>query len=135
MRRHVKGCGNYGKWDDDCPPNTKLKCPLIICRYEMGPTGRKVRKEQLLGTNDEAVAWELIKQMIVGGETKPAEPPKAVQQSVDDFLTLEKDRKVGESTLKSFRSSFAEIRSAIRMATTPLHSLSSPPDRIHPSRI
>ena len=103
IRRHVKGCGNYKKWDVDCPPNTKLKCPLIIVRYETGPSGRKVRKEQSLGTNDEAVAWQLINQMVVKGETKPAEPPKTVQQCIDGFLGLEAKRKIGASTLKSFR--------------------------------
>ena len=103
MRRHVKSCGNYKKWDVDCPPNTKLKCPLIIVRYEAGPSGRKIRKEQSLGTNDEAVAWQLINQMIVSGETKPAVPPKTVQQCVDVFLELEEDRKIKKSTLKSFR--------------------------------
>lgn len=50
----MKTCGNYRKWDVDCPPKTKLKCPLIIVRYETGPSGRKVRKEKSLGTNDEA---------------------------------------------------------------------------------
>ena len=92
MRRHVKSCGNYKKWDVDCPSNTKLKCPLIICRYESGPSGRKVRKEHALGTNDETVAWELINQMVTNGESKPAAPPKTVQQCIDGFLDLEKER-------------------------------------------
>jgi integrase len=103
IRRHVKTCGNYKKWDVDCPANTKLKCPLIIVRYETGPSGRKVRKEKSLGTNDEAVAWQLINQMVVNGDTKPAEPPKTVQQCIDGFLDLEAKRKIGASTLKSFR--------------------------------
>ena len=103
MRRHVKSCGNYEKWNVDCPPNTKLKCPLIVFRYETGPSGRKVRKEQSLGTNDEKVAWQLINQMTVSGETKPGKPPKTVQQCIDGFLELEEARKIKTSTLKSFR--------------------------------
>ena len=103
IRRHVKSCGNYGKWDVDCPAKTKLKCPLILVRYEPGPSGRKVRKEQSLRTNDEAVAWQLIHQMVVGGGNKPAAPPKTVKQCIDEFLDLEAKRKVGDSTLKSFR--------------------------------
>jgi hypothetical protein len=30
IRRHTRNCGNYGKWDVDCPSKTKLKCPLIV---------------------------------------------------------------------------------------------------------
>jgi hypothetical protein len=52
IRRHTKDCSRYG--------SKKLKCPLIIVRYEMGPSGWKIRKEQSLGTNDEKVAWDLI---------------------------------------------------------------------------
>lgn len=103
IRRHVQGCGNHGKWDVECPSKTKLKCPLIVIRYEMGPGGRKIRKEQSLRTNDESVAWELINRMVVSGETKPAEPPKTVRQCVDDYLDLEEKRGISESTLKSFR--------------------------------
>jgi len=103
IRRHVLGCGNHGKWDVECPPKTKLKCPLIVVRYEMGPGGRKIRKERSLKTNDESVAWELINRMVVSGETKPAEPPRTVQQCVDDYLDLEEKRGISESTLKSFR--------------------------------
>src|SRR5271157_5623476 len=103
IRRHVQGCGNHGKWYVECPPKTKLKCPLIVVRYEMGPGGRKIRKERSLKTNDESVAWELINRMVVSGETKPAEPPRTVQQCVDDYLDLEEKRGISESTLKSFR--------------------------------
>jgi len=69
----------------------------------MGPSGRKIRKEQSLGTNDEKVAWDLIKKMVTNGETKPAEPPKTVVQSIDGFLELEAGRGIAESTLRSFR--------------------------------
>jgi len=68
-----------------------------------GRAVRKVRKEKSLGTNDEAVAWQLINQMVVNGDTKPAEPPKTVQQCIDGFLDLEAKRKIGAATLKSFR--------------------------------
>ena len=47
IRRHTRNCGNYGKWDVDCPSKTKLKCPLIVVRYEMGP-GRTHPLEGLL---------------------------------------------------------------------------------------
>jgi hypothetical protein len=103
IRRHTRNCGNYGKWDVDCPSKTKLKCPLIVVRYEMGPGGRKIRKEQALKTNDEAVAWQLINQMVVSGETRPTDPPKTVTQCIDEYLELEAKRGIGESTLKSFR--------------------------------
>jgi hypothetical protein len=88
LRRHVKSCGHSGRWDVECPPNTKLKCPLIVARYEIGPSGRKNRKEQSLGTNDETVAWQLINQMVVSGDSKPAEPPRTVKQCIDGFLDL-----------------------------------------------
>jgi hypothetical protein len=87
----------------DCPTSTKLKCPLIIVRYEIGPSGRKVRKEKSLKTNDEKTAWDLINQMLTSGQSTPAEPPKTVQQSIDGFLDLEAKRGIGEATLKSFR--------------------------------
>jgi integrase len=103
IRRHVQGCGNHGKWDVECPPKTKPKCPLIVVRYEMGPGGRKIRKERSLKTNDESVAWELINRMVVNGETTPAEPPKTVRACIDDYLKHEANRGIGESTLKSFR--------------------------------
>jgi len=103
IRRHTKNCSNYGKWDVDCPSKAKLKCPLIVIRYEMGPGGRKIRKEQALKTNDEAVAWQLINQMVVRDEKRPAEPPKTVTQCIDGYLELEAKRGIGESTLKSFR--------------------------------
>ena len=103
IRRHVKSCPKYGKRGVDCPSNLKMKCPLIIVRYVDGPNGRKIPKEKSLGTNDEAVAWQLINQMVISGETKPAEPPKTVRQCVDGFLELEEDRKIKNSTLKSFR--------------------------------
>lgn len=102
VRRHVKGCGNHQKWDVECPKETKPKCPLIIFRYEDGPSGRKVRKEQSLGTNDETVAWQLINQMVVSGDAKPAPPPKTVKQCIDGFFELEAKRGIEESTLKSF---------------------------------
>jgi hypothetical protein len=47
IRRHVKDCSNYKKWDVDRPPNTKLKCPLIIVRYEAGPSGRRLRSHAM----------------------------------------------------------------------------------------
>jgi hypothetical protein len=69
----------------------------------MGPGGRKIRKERSLKTNDEAVAWQLINRMVVSGETKPADPPKTVQQCIDEYLNSEGKRGIEESTLKSFR--------------------------------
>jgi len=103
IRRHVKGCGHYKKWGLDCPPKTKLKCPLIIVRYVTGPGGRKIRTEQSLGTNDETLAWQLISQMVISGGTQPPEPPKTAKECINGFLDLEAKRGIGEATLKSFR--------------------------------
>jgi hypothetical protein len=103
IRRHTKDCAKYGDWDVDCPAKQKKKCPLIIVRYEQGPSGRKIRKEQSLGTSDLEVAWQLIAKMVTTGETKPKEPPKTVEQSIATFLTLEAGRGIAESTLRSFR--------------------------------
>jgi len=72
--------------------------------YRQGLGGRKIRKEQALKTNDEAVAWQLINQMVVSRETRPTEPPKTVIQCIDEYLQLEATRGIGESTLKTFRN-------------------------------
>jgi hypothetical protein len=107
IRRHSTSCPKHGKFDVDCPPNRKLKCPLIIATYELGPCGRKIRKERGLGTNDQETAWNLIREMVITGETKPQKAARTVQQAIDEYFMLESKRGIQESTLRSFRKFLA----------------------------
>jgi hypothetical protein len=75
IRWHVKGLRQLHEVGCELPAEHKAE---LSTRHrsvrKRVHCGRKVHKEQSLVANGEIVAWQLIKQMVVGGESKPAEP-------------------------------------------------------------